>query len=67
MKALQQLLLSGAVLRYHTRHGFSTLLSGRSTPVVEAVAHKAVKAGLVRPSGMADGVYVFALNHQYAA
>lgn len=62
MKALQQLLRSGGVLRMRPPYGPYVVLGGKSTPVAEAVVRQAVKAGVVRPNGVDQhGVYLFAM------
>ena len=62
---LIQLLKTGAVLRYRPGFGFYAVRQGRDTPVNQAEAEAALRAGQVRPEGRGPdqfGVCHFALN-----
>ena len=63
MNSLLQLLKSGASLRYRPPHGFYVVLAGKTQPVSQAEAKKAVESRAVRPAGKDQhGVYLFALG-----
>ena len=57
------LLRQGGSLRYRPPHGFYVVTNGKSTPVSQAEAKKAVESRAVRPAGKDQhGVYRFAAN-----
>ena len=57
------LLRQGGSLRYRPPHGFYVVTNGKSTPVSQDEARKAVESRTVRPAGKDQhGVYLFALG-----
>ena len=61
--AILPLLRSGGSLRYRPPHGFYVVLGGKTQPVSQAEAKKAVESRAVRPAGKDQhGVYLFALG-----
>ena len=61
--AIVSLLRQAGSLRYRPPHGFYVVTNGKSTPVSQAEAKKAVESRTVRPAGIDQhGVYLFALG-----
>lgn len=61
--AILPLLRQGGSLRYRPPHGFYVVLGGKTQPVSQDEARKAVESRAVRPAGKDQhGVFLFALG-----